>query len=92
MNYAGEYFLGKLLKQEEDQFLTQSLGENADSVKTAVKEGKYGLIDRETAIRRIRAYQLIQLMHPRFDKGQLKKAMELTRGVAASPGAASGHI
>ena len=41
VNYAGEYFLGKLLKQEEDQFLTQSLGENADSVKTAVKEGKY---------------------------------------------------
>ena len=62
------------------------------AVSAAVDMENDGLIDRETAIRRIRAYQLIQLMHPRFDKGQLKKAMELTRGVAASPGAASGHI
>ena len=41
INFAGEYFLGKLFRQEEDQFLTQSLGDNADSVKKAVKEGKY---------------------------------------------------
>ncbi|MBQ9879798.1 MAG: dockerin type I repeat-containing protein [Clostridia bacterium] len=40
-NFAGEYILGKLLKQDEDQFLTQSLGDNADSVKKAIKEGKY---------------------------------------------------
>ena len=41
VNFAGEYFLGKLFKQEEDQFLTQSLGDHADSVKKAVREGKY---------------------------------------------------
>ncbi len=41
INYAGEYFLGKLFKQEEDKFLTQSLGDDADAVKKAVKDGKY---------------------------------------------------
>ena len=41
VNYAGEYVLGKLLKEEEDQFLTQSLGDNADNVKKAIKEGRY---------------------------------------------------
>ena len=41
ISFAGEYYLGKLFKQEEDQFLTQSLGDHADSVKKAVKDGKY---------------------------------------------------
>ncbi len=41
INFAGEYFLGKLFKQEEDKFLTQSLGDDADAVKKAVKDGKY---------------------------------------------------
>ena len=40
-NYAGEYILGKVLKQKEDQFLTQSLGDNAAAVKQAVKDGNY---------------------------------------------------
>ncbi len=41
VNFAGEFFLGKIFKAEEDEFLTQSLGENADFVKQAVKDGKY---------------------------------------------------
>ncbi len=41
VNYAGEYFLGKLFKQEEDEFLTQSLGDHAVAVKQAVKDGNY---------------------------------------------------
>lgn len=41
VNFAGEYFLGKLFQQKEDEFLTKSLGDNAASVKQAVKDGKY---------------------------------------------------
>ncbi len=41
VNFAGEYFLSKLFQQKEDKFLTQSLGDNAASVKQAVKDGKY---------------------------------------------------
>ena len=40
-NYAGEYFMGKVFKGEEDKFLNKSLGDNAAAVKQSVKDGKY---------------------------------------------------
>ncbi len=41
VNFAGEYYLGKLFQQKEDEFLTKSLGDNAAAVKQAVKDGKF---------------------------------------------------
>ena len=41
VNLAGEYYLGKLFKGEEDQFLTKSLGDNMAEVKKSVKDGKF---------------------------------------------------
>ena len=40
-NYAGEYFMGKVFKGEEDKFLNKSLGDNAAAVKQSVRDGKY---------------------------------------------------
>ncbi|UUZ59019.1 PEP/pyruvate-binding domain-containing protein [Nocardioides sp. B-3] len=49
-----------------------------------------GLIDRDTALSRVTGGQLSQLMFPRFD--DLKQAPPLTRGIGASPGAATGRV
>lgn len=62
------------------------------AVKIAVDMVEEGLIDRETAILRIEADQIDQLLHPTFDKEELSKAMEIATGLPASPGAACGKI
>ncbi len=49
-----------------------------------------GVISDEEALTRVTGAQLSQLMFPRFDAGA--KSALLTRGVAASPGAAVGRI
>lgn len=51
-----------------------------------------GLITKEEAIMRIEANSLNQLLHPAFDESQLKNATLISKGLAASPGAASGKI
>ncbi len=48
------------------------------------------LIDEETALVRIPASDLTQLLLPSFDPAAKKKAEVLTRGIPASPGAAVG--
>ena len=53
---------------------------------------RQGMIDEKTAIKRIDANKLDELLHPIFDKEALKKAKVLTRGLPASPGAATGQI
>ena len=40
-NFAGEYYLGKLFKGEEDKLLTKSLGDNAEAIRKSVKDGDY---------------------------------------------------
>jgi pyruvate,orthophosphate dikinase len=54
------------------------------------------VIDRETALRRVPAQDLGQLLHPRFDAGDKARAIErgqqLEKGLPASPGAAVGHV
>ncbi|HVR44127.1 MAG TPA: pyruvate, phosphate dikinase [Thermoanaerobaculia bacterium] len=54
-----------------------------------------GLIEREEAVRRVEANQLIQLLAPVFDSEAKQKALDqgrmLARGLAAGPGAASGR-
>jgi pyruvate,orthophosphate dikinase len=62
------------------------------AVKLAVEMEKEGLIDKLTAVTRLEPAQIDQLLHPKFDEAELKKATVLTKGLPASPGAASGKI
>ena len=60
------------------------------AVKIAVDMVKEGLIDKKEAILRVEPSQLDQLLHPMLDPKAEK--IVLTRGLPASPGAASGKI
>ena len=64
----------------------------AAMVKIAINLMRQGMIDEKTALKRIDANKLDELLHPVFDKEALKKAKVLTRGLPASPGAATGQI
>ena len=58
-------------------------------VRTSVEMVKEELITREQALLRVKPEVLEQLLHPRLDASY--KASPLAQGLAASPGAASGH-
>ena len=62
----------------------------AAAVRIAVEMVGEGLIDKKTAVLRIEAEQLDQLLHPTFDPKADKKV--ITSGLPASPGAATGRI
>ena len=62
------------------------------AVKIAVDMEAEGLIDKETAVMRIEPAQIDQLLHPMFDADELAAAQKLTKGLPASPGAATGKI
>ena len=64
----------------------------AAAVKIAVDMVAEGLIDKETAIKRVTPEHLDQLLHPMIDPKALKGAKSLTKGLNASPGAACGRI
>lgn len=64
----------------------------AAAVKIAVDMEKEGLIDKRTAVTRLEPSQIDQLLHPMFDGKELEKATLLTKGLPASPGAATGKI
>ena len=64
----------------------------AAAVKVAVDLVKEGLIDKDTAVMRVEPDQINQLLHPVFDADELKKATPVTKGLPASPGAATGQI
>ncbi len=53
---------------------------------------KEGLIDWQTAVRRIPADQVDQLLAPIFDEKALSRAKVIAKGLNAGPGAASGRI
>ena len=59
-------------------------------VKTSVDMVKEKLIDKKQALRRMPAQQLEALLHRTIDESQIKNYKQLAKGVAASPGAASG--
>ncbi len=61
-------------------------------IRTSVEMVSEGLIDRERAVSRLSAEQLEQLLHPSIDAKASKDHDILARGIAASPGAASGRI
>jgi len=64
----------------------------AAMVKIAMDMLHQGMIDEKTAILRIEPIKLDELLHPIFDKKALKSAKLIAKGLAASPGAASGKI
>jgi len=59
-------------------------------VKTSVDMVKEKLIDKNKALTRIPAQQLEALLHRTMDESKIKEHKQLARGIAASPGAASG--
>ena len=61
-------------------------------VKIAMDLLREGMIDEKTALERCEPNKLDELLHPIFDKEALSKAKVLTRGLPASPGAATGQI
>lgn len=61
-------------------------------VKIAMDLLHQGMIDEKTALMRCEPNKLDELLHPVFDKTALKQAKVLTRGLPASPGAATGQI
>lgn len=62
------------------------------ALKIAVDMVDEGMIDEKEAVMRVEPKQLDQLLHPNFDPDKLKQAKVIARGLAASPGAATGKI
>ncbi|MBL8611530.1 MAG: pyruvate, phosphate dikinase [Myxococcales bacterium] len=60
------------------------------AVRCAVEMAKEGLITKEEAVLRVDAASLDQLLHPTLDPNAKKE--KVARGLAASPGAAQGHV
>ncbi|MDA0756434.1 MAG: pyruvate, phosphate dikinase [Crenarchaeota archaeon] len=61
-------------------------------VKTSVDMVKEKLIDKNKALTRIPAQQLEALLHRTIDESKVKEYEKLVKGIAASPGAASGIV
>jgi pyruvate,orthophosphate dikinase len=62
----------------------------AASLRIAVDMAEEGLIDRQEAVRRVNPSALDQLLHPMLDPNAPRKL--LSKGLPASPGAASGVV
>lgn len=61
-------------------------------VKIAMDMVREGMIDEKTALLRMEPNKLDELLHPVFSVEGLAKAKEITKGLPASPGAATGQI
>ena len=64
----------------------------AAMVKIAMDMLREGLIDEKTAVLRCEPAKLDELLHPVFDKAAIKTAKVVTKGLPASPGAATGPV
>ena len=62
------------------------------ALKIAVDLVNEGMITKEEALLKVEPKQLDQLLHPNFDADALKAAKVVAKGLAASPGAATGKI
>ena len=62
------------------------------AVRFAIEMEKEKLIDWKTAIRRVPADQLDQVLAPVFDRKAVKEAKCIAKGLPAGPGAASGRM
>ncbi len=61
-------------------------------VKIAMDMLRQGMISEKEAVLRVDPNKLDELLHPVFDKKALKDARVIAKGLAASPGAASGKV
>lgn len=64
----------------------------AAMVKIAVDMLEEGRINEKTALKRIDAGKLDELLHPVFETSAIKAATVLAKGLPASPGAATGQV
>ncbi len=64
----------------------------AAMVKIAMDMLREGLIDEKTAVLRCEPQKLDELLHPVFDKKAIASAQVITKGLPASPGAATGPV
>ena len=62
------------------------------AINIAVELVNEGVIDKDEAILRIEPNSLNQLLHPTFEQKAIEEAEVIAKGLAASPGAASGRI
>ncbi|MBP1637928.1 MAG: pyruvate phosphate dikinase [Bacteroidetes bacterium] len=64
----------------------------AAMVKIAIDMLHQGVITEKEALLRVDPIRLDELLHPVFDKKAIKEAKLVAKGLAASPGAASGRV
>ncbi|MCH5229854.1 MAG: pyruvate, phosphate dikinase [Muribaculaceae bacterium] len=64
----------------------------AAMVRIAMDLLREGMIDEKTVLLRMEPQKLDELLHPVFDKSDIKKATVVAKGLPASPGAATGQI
>ncbi|MGH8023219.1 MAG: pyruvate, phosphate dikinase, partial [Limisphaerales bacterium] len=79
--------------QDEKLFMLQTRNgkrTGVAAVRFACEMVKEGLIDWKTAIKRVPAEQLDQVLAPIFDRQALKSSKAIATGLPAGPGAASG--
>ena len=62
------------------------------AINIAVDQVNEGLITKEEAILRIEPKSIDQILHPTFEEKEVKSKKEITKGLPASPGAASGVV
>ncbi len=62
------------------------------AVRMAVEMCQQKLIDKKTAVMRVKPSQLDELLHPMVDPEAERKAKELAKGLPAGPGGANGVI
>lgn len=81
--------------EEDELFLLQTrTGKRtaAAAVKIAFDLVEEGLISKEEALLKVDAGSIDQLLHPIFEESAVKNAVSVTKGLGASPGAATGRI
>ncbi len=64
----------------------------AAMVRMAIEMLEEGRIDKKEAVMRVEPNKLDELLHPVFDKIAMAEARVLTKGLPASPGAATGQL
>ena len=62
------------------------------ALRIAVEMVQEGMLSKEEALLKVDPKALDQLLHPNFDQDAYKAAKAVATGLAASPGAATGHV
>ena len=62
------------------------------AIRMAVEMKHEGMIDKETALSRVKPEQLDELLHPMLNTESEKKATLLAKGLPAGPGGATGRV